>query len=92
MERQEYHLVKCYGLQTIMNSTLYEYTALTEFTRTADPSVILKEILDLFPAHFSYTGATIPLYGATVSMDFANESCTSAVKKILEVTGWTIRY
>lgn len=92
LERDEYHLVKCYGLQTIMNTTLYDNGAGTTFTKTDDPSDILTEILDLFPDHFSYTGVTIPAYWTTVVVDFTNETCTSAVKKLLDITGWKIRF
>jgi len=91
-ERWTYHVVDCLGIQTVLNTLLYEYSASTSFTRTADASDILKEILDLFPDYFSYTGWSIPAYWTSVQIEFDNVSCLTAVKKIIDVTGRWVRY
>lgn len=92
-ERSDYHIVGCLWLQVILNHKLYEYLGSTTFTRTADPSVILKEIIDLYPdTHLTYTVWSIPLYWTTVSITFTKSTCFDAVKQLTSVTGWYVRF
>jgi len=87
----ELHKLDVLGLQTIFNYKLYLYSGSTSFTRTADPAVMLKEIIDFYPDYFYYTGGSIPNFGTTLAIQFDNVTCMEAIKKILEATGWYIQ-
>lgn len=83
----ELHKLDVLGLQTIFNYKFYLYSGSTSFTRTADPAVMLKEIIDFYPDYFYYTGGSIPNFGTTLAIQFDNVTCMEAIKKILEATG-----
>lgn len=88
---QEVHKLDILGLQTILNYKLYLYSGSTSFTRTADPAVMIKEILDFYPDYFYYDGSSIPNYGTTLSIQFDNVRCFDAIKTILDTTGRSIQ-
>lgn len=90
--RDEYLDIECLGIQTLLYRLLYEYSASTSFTRTTDPSTMVKEILDLFPGYFSYTVGTIPNYGSNLSIEFDNIDCYTAIQNIIDATGWIMRF
>lgn len=88
---QEYHDVDVIGIQTLLNQTLYEHWSSYTFTRKADPAVILKEVIDLV-WYLDYTIDSIETYGSDVSLDFEYTTCMDAVKEIISVTGWIVKY
>lgn len=89
---EEYHIVEALGIQTILNTKIYTYSAATSFTRTVDASTIITEILDEFSTYFSYTGSTIPTYWTTVSIEFDNVTCREALQKVIDTTWRYLRF
>lgn len=82
-----YVKVWCTWLQSLMSQTIYTYSGNKAFTRTASPDAIVKEILDLFSDHFSYTTGTIPAYGSNISVEFDYTDCLEAIKTVQEISG-----
>lgn len=86
--------ITCIGMQAALNMRMY---AVLTLTKTDDPANIIADILDTYNADpvltpFSYSGTTIPLYGATISIDFDKDTCWSAIKKVLDTVDRNIRF
>jgi len=87
----EYHDIDIMGIQSTLKDTLYTNWSSKSFTKTADPAVILKEILDLV-GYLSYTWTSIETYWSNVSIEFDNVSCMEAVKSVVESVGRLVSY
>ena len=87
----ESHNIEVIGIQSYLNYVLYTNWSSNSFTKNADPSDILKEIIDLVP-YLSYTGSSIETYWSSLSIEFDNLSCMESVKQVIDTTGRLISY
>lgn len=92
------------GIFTVLNDAEYKQGGLRSFTATWTPWTIVKAIIDSFNLDYwtltggdtqnlttnviRYTGGSIDITGTSISKVFANVDCLSAIKSVLEDTGF----
>lgn len=80
-------------LWTLPTYLLYKSGGVYQFNKTADPSVIVKDIIDYINTIYTtpwlnYNWTSITTYWVTINVDFDNETCLSALLKVAKATNY----
>lgn len=79
--------IKCLGMMSVLTKVMYESASSYSFNKTADASDIVKDIFGVVNTQlgtsFSWDGTSIPSYWTTINVDFDNETCYDALRKVL---------
>lgn len=86
-EEVEYPLL---WIGTLLTYLLFKSSWNYSFTKNQDPSQTAKDIIDyvssIYPWLLNYDTGSIPAYGSSISIDFANINCFEALKKVATAT------